>query len=911
MPDGAIPGGYATPYDNIRIDDFSECEGDATHLYMLSHTHSDHIQGLTNKSFASPLVCSKDAKQMLLNHEPLKERLFRDGALKGDYRKPRSFGHLKRDPATVAGKVYWAGSRDLMRPLEIDRPTDISLSNNETVTVTPIDANHCPGAVMFLIEGPRGAILHTGDFRVEPWFLTAMENHPAMQRYLSPEAAARSTLRYDGERVPLECIHLDTACVLSETKLTTKVEGTAGLLRLMKLMPDTTTFFINAWTWGYEDIIKAVARSFQCKVHVDRYKYKVFMSVDDDELHRSITRKSASTRFHACERFNRCEHAPNFDFDGNPVIYINPVSFGGEKWTQYLQETEAQLRRGEEVTSLLVSIGRHSTLPELRSFAQLFRPKKIVPNTVYGEGDIKVLCMRAIDNMFKDCLARSNSQCLTDHVAPLQTPLSRFSSITSNPCRAHESRDAALLNLTGEGADELANRWAVQESLQEAYECMEQHLSGHERSIVRKILGKLPLTSTGTGESQIAIRGHLQAFVDRFPVDDDNDSQDREGVTQTMEAFLLPASARTHPLEESQDADLTELKSCIEASSSTEAAFDPFSLSLQPQAGSGRFSGKNWDDWVNNSDDETEPVPDTVSRDFVVHLDDQPTDRNARPAPLHYKRNVPSPSKRRKIEDSREVIYVSSGDEENTVPAKPPTNKRQPTWSHAHHGSISPTLRTSKALSRASTTPATTSSAPLPPRSQTASKSLSSASASSSASADPRSESLRASQKRKYLANLCAAKPEQAAVYYASQSRSQASASTPPSQSSQRSHGLGHTPSASSHRLRASSPSPSALTAKAATTSTSSRSSIVGGTPSARSPTPPIDADPERKRFGSDRRLAEDWSFVSVAASDDVVEKDDERVCRLLDDLNTAAANNKPVCEAVPRLSYALREGCE
>lgn len=114
MPDGAIPGGYALPYSNIRIDEFSACEDDAIHLYMLSHTHSDHIQGLANKSFASPLICSKDAKQMLLNHELLKERMFRDSVLKGDYRKPRTFGHLKRDPATVAGKVYWVGTRDLM-----------------------------------------------------------------------------------------------------------------------------------------------------------------------------------------------------------------------------------------------------------------------------------------------------------------------------------------------------------------------------------------------------------------------------------------------------------------------------------------------------------------------------------------------------------------------------------------------------------------------------------------------------------------------------------------------------------------------------------------------------------------------------------------------------------------------------
>ena len=44
--------------------------------------------------------------------------------------------------------------------LHVDR-----CGSHVTITVTTIDANHCPGSAMFLFEGYFGRILYTGDFR--------------------------------------------------------------------------------------------------------------------------------------------------------------------------------------------------------------------------------------------------------------------------------------------------------------------------------------------------------------------------------------------------------------------------------------------------------------------------------------------------------------------------------------------------------------------------------------------------------------------------------------------------------------------------------------------------------------------------------------------------------------------------
>ena len=53
----------------------------------------------------------------------------------------------------------------VQRPIPLNIPTEIELTPLQRIRVTLLDANHCAGAVMFLIEGQGKAILYTGDIR--------------------------------------------------------------------------------------------------------------------------------------------------------------------------------------------------------------------------------------------------------------------------------------------------------------------------------------------------------------------------------------------------------------------------------------------------------------------------------------------------------------------------------------------------------------------------------------------------------------------------------------------------------------------------------------------------------------------------------------------------------------------------
>lgn len=114
MPPGTPYDSLIHPY-NIRVDAFSSTPTITRQpcLHLLTHTHTDHTVGLSAKSFASTVVCSFDAKQMLLRHEVYKERELYATDTRGE--KAKTYSHLKIEPTIQSdGNVLQIGCRDLL-----------------------------------------------------------------------------------------------------------------------------------------------------------------------------------------------------------------------------------------------------------------------------------------------------------------------------------------------------------------------------------------------------------------------------------------------------------------------------------------------------------------------------------------------------------------------------------------------------------------------------------------------------------------------------------------------------------------------------------------------------------------------------------------------------------------------------
>jgi DNA cross-link repair 1C protein len=230
--------GIVREFPRIRIDFFRTNPSQPPPLAcFLSHIHSDHLQGL--ESLKSPFVyCSSATRQLLLQIEKYPHRMnFMKGVLES---RKQHYKHLKL----------------VLKAVPLECPTEIELGPLENIRVTLFDSNHCPGAVMFLIEGDNKAVLYTGDVRSEPWWVNSLVRNPVLLPYTT-------ALRQ------LDRIYLDTTFAVNEDIYRTfpyKADGIHELLEKTQQYPPETLFHLNTWTLGYEEVWVALSAFLKSRV---------------------------------------------------------------------------------------------------------------------------------------------------------------------------------------------------------------------------------------------------------------------------------------------------------------------------------------------------------------------------------------------------------------------------------------------------------------------------------------------------------------------------------------------------------------------------------------------------------------------------------------------------------------------
>ncbi|KAK0629044.1 beta-lactamase-like protein [Bombardia bombarda] len=306
--------GLVAEFPDIRVDYFrGHADLRPPLACFLSHVHSDHLAGL--ESLRSPFVyCSAATKEILLRLERFPCRInYAKGILEARLQR---YKHLK----------------NLLKPLPLETPTVLELEPGNRIRVTLFNANHCPGAVMFLFEGQGKAALYTGDIRSEPWFVNTLARSPSL-------------IEYSSGLKTLGTIYLDTSFI-DDIAFQTKAEGIHELLQKVSQYPADTIFHFQAWTYGYEDVWLALSRALDSQIHVDEYKMRIYSSlvvkVPDSRLggqfylspeaaglvgfmcgnthHPGCLTVDESARLHSCEKGNYCSKIQN-----SSVVWIQPV----------------------------------------------------------------------------------------------------------------------------------------------------------------------------------------------------------------------------------------------------------------------------------------------------------------------------------------------------------------------------------------------------------------------------------------------------------------------------------------------------------------------------------------------------------------------------------------------------------
>ncbi|XP_013386025.1 5' exonuclease Apollo isoform X1 [Lingula anatina] len=297
-----IPG---TPF---AVDYWKTRGSPDTKFYFLSHMHADHTSGLS-PSWKSPIYCSE-----------------------------------------ISGKLLVAKfniQKGLVKTLEVGQSHIIPLDEEgiETMTVSLIDANHCPGAVMFLFVGYFGTILYTGDFRYTPVMFidTPLSSNP-----------------------PVDVLYLDNTYCHPNCQFLSRDQAKSKIFQIIAAHPEHD-ILLGMNSLGKEDLLVDIAMEFETWIVVTPTRLEMLKLLELPDVF-TDDRQAGRIRLAPSPRISK-EYLTKLD-ESYPTIAIIPTAlYTGVDFDPYANMDNV----------FIVPYSDHSAYPELHEFVSRVRPKSIVP----------------------------------------------------------------------------------------------------------------------------------------------------------------------------------------------------------------------------------------------------------------------------------------------------------------------------------------------------------------------------------------------------------------------------------------------------------------------------------------------------------------------------------------------------
>ena len=242
-------------------------------VFILSHFHDDHMHGLEDFEFFKLLKSNADLYNKNDNNNNNLIKFYVSSITKQFISLCDKYKHLS----------------SFCTELSCDAPISVSLNQNEIITITFIGSGHCPGSVMVFIEGARGNILFTGDFRLP----LNSANRFKFLKFSQNEK----------ERKPVHTLYIDMTFFKPSIKsLPTREESVAELIKFIKstLENDNRMFIYLKLSAriGYEYVYQEIFKHTQFKVHVNETIYRLYENLP--QIQNVLTLDPYETQIHSC-----------------------------------------------------------------------------------------------------------------------------------------------------------------------------------------------------------------------------------------------------------------------------------------------------------------------------------------------------------------------------------------------------------------------------------------------------------------------------------------------------------------------------------------------------------------------------------------------------------------------------------